>query len=109
MPTRLVDYDILTSGQVKPGIVTFQMTNRGKASHSMLVSRTDLAINQLPKNAKGQFDTAGAGQTTLSESATIAPGGTGQLTVTLPKGRYVLVCNLDDHFARAMVQPLVVG
>ena len=38
----------------------------------------------------------------------IAPGASSWVTVTLPAGRYEIVCNLPGHYAAGMYAQLVV-
>ena len=63
------------------GTYTFTIKNTGTMPHNLVVN--------------------GAGVDHES-SATIEPGGTGQLTVTLQQGSYELWCSVDGHKDRGM-------
>ena len=43
---------------------------------------------------------------TEGEVPDVEPGAGGKLTVTLPAGKYVLLCNLPGHFAGGMYTEL---
>ncbi len=45
----------------------------------------------------------------LGEVADLEPGKDGTLTVSLPAGKYVLLCNLPGHFAGGMYATLDVS
>ena len=53
---------------------------------------------------------SGAAAHEASTITTIAPGTTGWTTITLPPGRYELICNIAGHYAAGMYAALdVVG
>lgn len=70
--------NIVTAGKVR-----FQLKNIGEDDHDISVRRRR----------------AGATATT---SEVVRPGRVGELTVTLPAGRYVVFCSIADHAARGM-------
>ena len=75
------------------GKITFTVRNSGKTKHEFVVIRTNLAPAKLPvKN--GRASEKGA----KGEIGNLPPGSTKRLTLTLPKGRYVLICNLAGHY-----------
>lgn len=81
------------------GSVTFVVTNDGEIEHEFVVFKTDLAADKLPLSADGTVvDEEGAGVTAVDEIAEFAPGTTENLTVDLPAGHYVLICNVPTHY-----------
>ena len=90
------------------GPVTFHVSNTGpKDKHEMVVVRTDLANRKLPVLADGSVDEeAGVGITAIGEIEDVLVGTSGDVTLTLPAGHYVMFCNLVDdqgiHYAKGM-------
>ncbi len=85
------------------GPVTFSLTNKGTTVHEFVVFRTDLAADALPLSPDGtEVDEEAAGLTLVDEVEDIATGGSPSLTVTLPAGHYVLICNLPAHYTSGM-------
>jgi len=81
------------------GSVTFDVTNNGKIDHEFVVFKTDLAADKLPLSADGEtVDEEGGGVTAVDEIAEFGPGTTKSLTVDLPAGHYVLICNVPTHY-----------
>ena len=75
------------------GSITFTVRNRGKTRHEFVVIRTNVAADKLPvKNGRASEK----GQ--KGEIGNLAPGATKRLTLTLAKGKYVLICNLSGHY-----------
>ena len=67
---RLTDYDvILSETSVGAGKVELAIDNVGGFVHELLVVRTDLAIDELPKTADGRFDETGSPAMTVVASA----------------------------------------
>ena len=71
-----------------PGTYTFQISNEGKFAHNLTVSGPAVSAAAAPD---------------------IAPGQSGQLTVTLMKGSYELWCSIDGHKDLGMDIHLAVG
>lgn len=85
------------------GKITFVVTNRGKVTHEFVVLRTDVAPAKLPvKNGRASEK----GQ--KGEIGNLPAGATKRLTLTLPKGKYVLICNLSGHYRAGQHAALVV-
>ena len=83
------EYSITPSKtSLPPGTYTFQIGNEGKFAHNLTVS--------------GPAVSAAA-------SSEIAPGQSGQLTLTLMKGSYELWCSIDGHKDLGMDIHLAVG
>ena len=90
-----------TSGAAGP--VTFDVSNGGTTVHEFVVLRTDLAPDKLPLTEDGtEVDEEGAGITAVDEVENVAVGATTPLTVDLPAGHYVVLCNLPAHYPSGM-------
>ena len=94
--TNLTDYRVNpTRDATAAGPTSFAIDNRADTTtHEFVVVRTDLDPAHLPTDEDGAFD----------EKENIGPGEQAPLTVDLKPGRYVLLCNLEDHYARGMYQ-----
>lgn len=100
---------VLTSatGNVAAGKVVFDITNNGPSSHELLAFRTDLPEDQLPLGPDGRIN-EDALPKPLDTTTDLSAGTQRSLTVTLAPGRYVLVCNLLNHYKLGMHTVLVV-
>lgn len=93
--------------EANAGEITFHVHNDATdLTHEFVIFKTDLAPDQLPVDADGVVDEAGAGLTFVDEVEDVTPGTSQDLTVTLDPGNYVLVCNANDnnemHYAHGM-------
>lgn len=86
----------LSRTSVPAGSVLFTVRNSGKLSHQFIVLRTSLAAAKLPMKGS-QVDLKKAGKV-LGQIPRLAPGKTMRVMLTLPRGRYVLLCNLPAHY-----------
>lgn len=102
--------------RVPAGRVSFVIGNMGWRTHEMVVLplAPGQGAGQRVPGPDGRVDEAGS----LGEaSASCAPGAgegitsgaVGWVTLTLPPGRYELVCNLRNHYANGMHQAFVVS
>jgi uncharacterized cupredoxin-like copper-binding protein len=92
---KLKEFKVLASGTtVKAGKVTFTVTNVGKINHEMVVMKSNLPPGKLPVNANHRVPEKGV----VGEAGDIHPGQTKKVTLTLPAGRYVLLCNIAGHY-----------
>jgi hypothetical protein len=113
---RLTDYDvILSTSSVSSGKVELAIDNTGGFAHEILVVRSNLAIDELPKTPEGLFDEQRAGVTIVASAEDIPAGGTATITEKLAAGGYFLICNRPaepgdslSHFAHFMYAPLTV-
>ncbi len=82
---------------VPAGKVTFTLKNTGTIEHEMIVLKTDTAVDQLEvTNGKvSEADSQG-------EVPELAVGKSGAVTLDLKAGKYVLVCNIKDHYPMGM-------
>jgi len=100
---------------VPHGVVSFLVKNEGVVDHEMVI--LPLAGSQVVGTRKfgadAKIDEAG----NLGEASNSGGQGAGEgikprasswLTVTLPPGRYELVCNLTGHYASGMYSGLTV-
>lgn len=100
---------------VAHGPVSFLVTNAGTISHELVI--LPLPESQIPgtrpigSDAKiHEVGSLGEASNTCAEGTGqgILPGTSGWVTVTLPPGRYGLVCNLPGHYAAGMYTQLTV-
>ena len=66
----------LPSKTLSAGTYTFKVTNKGKFAHNLTVDGAGVQDKATP---------------------TLAPGSTGDLTVSLQKGSYEFYCSVDSH------------
>lgn len=84
---------------VAAGPTTFTLTNSGTKKHEMVVLKTDEAFDALAIDAATNRVSEA---TTLGEVGETDIGKVGTLTLDLTPGKYVLVCNLEKHYAQGM-------
>ncbi|MGZ4695014.1 MAG: cupredoxin domain-containing protein [Acidimicrobiales bacterium] len=105
----LVEHKIDPSNtKAKAGTVTFDIRNDGTETHEFLVVKSDLDPKALPLDEEGAVDEKGEGLEFIDEREDIEPGGTAKLTVDLQPGKYVLLCNLEDHYSMGMATAFTV-
>ncbi len=91
------------------GPITITAPNQGKLVHELVLIRTDLPLAKLPTDSAGDVNEDAFPESKLpGEISETQPGATGKLTVTLPAGRYVMLCNVPGHYQAGMVGNLVV-
>ncbi|MEK6328795.1 MAG: hypothetical protein AABM66_14915, partial [Actinomycetota bacterium] len=84
--------------EVSAGSITFATTNEGPDDvHEFVVIKTDLAAGDLPVDANGAVDEAGAGMEVIGEIEDIAVDASLSVTLDLTAGSYVLICNIYDE------------
>jgi uncharacterized cupredoxin-like copper-binding protein len=98
------------------GEISFLVTNGGSVTHELIILplRGSQIVGTRRSGGDGRIDEAGS----VGEASNSCGGGTGQgvlpgasgwVTVTLPPGRYELVCNLPGHYAAGMYSQLTVN
>lgn len=98
------------------GEISFLVTNAGSVTHELVILplRGSQIVGTRRSGGDGKIDEAGS----LGEASNSCGSGTGQgvlpgtsgwVTVTLPPGRYELVCNLPGHYAAGMYSQLTVS
>ena len=107
---------VASPGTAAAGTVSLQVTNTGVITHELVVLplAAGQRIGARVVGADGKVDEAGSvGEVSSSCGASagegLTAGGTGWTTLTLPAGRYELVCNLPGHYAAGMYTELDVG
>jgi uncharacterized cupredoxin-like copper-binding protein len=92
----------VSTHDAKAGPVTFAVTNASKQLvHEMVLSPVKDGKTPLPYDKAGQkVDEDAAGH--LGEVAELEPGKSGALTVDLKPGKYILYCNIPDHYILGM-------
>jgi uncharacterized cupredoxin-like copper-binding protein len=98
----------LDQTEVPAGKVTFVVVNGSKdIIHEMLVSPIPSGDAALPYVAdENRIDEEKAGH--LGEVSELEPGKSGELTVDLTPGKYILFCNIPGHFMNGMWAVLTV-
>jgi len=101
---RLINYGVRPSAtSTAPGRVSFVVHNADNVPHNLVVLRTDIAPRSLPVTGEhGRAREVGYQGATvrLRDEETV------HLTLTLPAGRYLLICNVPGHYQRGMVAVL---
>lgn len=78
------------------GKVTFDVTNDGKATHEMVVIRTNKKAADLGSGAR--VPEAGS----AGETGDIKAGASKSVTLALKPGHYALICNINGHYMAGM-------
>ena len=98
---------------VAAGEVSLWMANLGWRPHELVVLplAQGQGVGQRPTGTDGKIDEAGSlGEASASCAAGdgdgVVPGATGWTTLTLPAGRYELVCNYPGHYRAGMYAEL---
>jgi uncharacterized cupredoxin-like copper-binding protein len=99
----------LDKNAVSAGTTTFVIDNVGSMHHEMAIFKTDLAPGKLPLTDENKVDEEKAGLLAEAVYATPVRGdedhrirdGRGvNFTIDLEPGNYVLLCNLEGHYAK---------
>jgi uncharacterized cupredoxin-like copper-binding protein len=116
LQVTLKEWSVETSKQqVKPGPVTFQVSNQGTMQHDFVVIKSDLPPDGLPVNDTGLVSESQVN--TVSHMVPFAAGSTQSLTLDLTPGKYLLICNIVEmpqggkpvsHYRNGMVASLLV-
>ena len=92
---KLKEFKMITSAKTAAaGKVTFTVRNVGKINHEMVVMKTSLPPGKLPVNTNHRVPEKGV----VGEAGDVHPGQTKKVTLTLPAGKYVLLCNIAGHY-----------
>jgi len=83
---------------VKAGEVTFTFDNTGTRQHEMVILKTDTPADQLEVGADNKVSE----DTSVGEIGETDAGKTVVKTFDLAAGNYVLVCNIEKHYAQGM-------
>jgi uncharacterized cupredoxin-like copper-binding protein len=110
----LTEWEIKVDKKIaQTGKVTFKAANKGTKMHEVVILKTDLPVDALEVvNGRVNEKTAG---TVIGEIEGFVPGGKEEMAFDLPKGRYVLFCNLLEanegkgHYQNGMRVSFTVG
>ena len=98
---------------IPPGRISFVAENMGWRTHELVILplKAGSLTGQRVPGPDGKVDENGSlGEASASCAAGagegIPAGAVGWITVTLPPGRYELVCNVTNHYADGMHQEL---
>ncbi len=100
---------VISANAHTAGDVTFHLDNRGTVPHEFLVVATDMSGTMLLDSVDAT--TNRIDEETLDvvdEQQEYEPGTTATLTVTLPKGHYVVMCNIEGHYKNGMFADLII-
>jgi uncharacterized cupredoxin-like copper-binding protein len=96
-PVKVIEKEFkVTPTPVKApaGFISFKVKNTGALAHQFIVLKSKVAASKLPiKNNKAVLV-----GTVKGKLASVAPGQTKTLTLKLPAGKYILLCNLPAHY-----------
>jgi len=87
----------LSAASLPAGNVTFTVTNSGTTDHEFVVLQTNTAHGALPPDPANPNTVLETGL--LGKIQSLAPHASGQLTLTLPAGNYVVLCNNAAHYS----------
>jgi copper binding plastocyanin/azurin family protein len=95
---ELTEWRVIVSNPApQVGPLTLVVKNTGAVAHDLTILKTDLPADQIPQAAgKAREDGKVAGTPSLN------PGQSRLLTLTLPPGKYVFICNEQGHYALGM-------
>ena len=84
----------------KAGEVAFVVKNKGKLEHEFILLRTKKPGHKLPPRSDEPQKVSEPGF--AAELEDIEPGHTIVLALPLKQGHYVLLCNIEGHYAGGM-------
>lgn len=92
----------LDKAEVPAGKVTFHAVNDSKSMiHEMILAPVADAAQALPYDTETmRVDEDKAGH--LGEVSELDPGKSGELSLDLPAGTYIVLCNIPGHYALGM-------
>jgi uncharacterized cupredoxin-like copper-binding protein len=95
------------TADVGAGKVTFAVRNDGSAKHELVVLQSSDANLQVDDKT-GKASEEAAGVKHIGEIDGLDAGKTKALTLDLPAGTYLLICNIPGHYHLGMVAKLIV-
>ncbi len=91
------------------GEIKLTAPNTGKAPHELVLVKFGGDPGKLPTQAGGEANEGAFPESALpGEIGETEPGASGTLTVTLPAGKYVMLCNVPGHYKAGMYGTLIV-
>ena len=109
-----VDPDQITA---QAGWITFQAMNAGTMAHELVILRTDLNPANLPQIAEKDHKGSVTGLIVNEDHAAVEPieeieefpaDSLKEKKILLAPGRYVLFCNVPEHYTKGMYASLLV-
>lgn len=101
------DFEIaIDPTDVAGGEVAFSINNEGPSAHEFVVIESDDAPGDLTVE---DGEVTEDGLNVIGEAEDIAPSTTADLTLTLPEGQYVIICNVPGHYEQGMYTGLKVS
>ena len=98
----LKDFSItLDKSSIEAGKITFKIDNAGPATHELALFKTDLEASKLPV-VNNLVPEDSPQLELIDEAESIKSGSSKKLTVDLPAGHYVLICNVLAHYGQGM-------
>jgi uncharacterized cupredoxin-like copper-binding protein len=99
----------LSAGTHTAGDVTFDLSNRGTIPHEFLVVATDKTAKELlemvdPNTNRIDEEILDV----VDEQPEYDAATTAELTLTLPEGHYVVMCNIEGHYKNGMYADLTI-
>jgi uncharacterized cupredoxin-like copper-binding protein len=105
---READFKISAIHPPTSGDVDFRVHNEGPDQHEFIIARSE--SGRLPLRSDGvTIDEEALEKSEVGALEPDRPGGTRDLSVHLPPGRYVLFCNMTGHYMGGMHTTLVVS
>ncbi|MEZ4866005.1 MAG: hypothetical protein R3C14_32115 [Caldilineaceae bacterium] len=101
---------LASTNAVEDKKVTFRVTNISLSPtrpHELVVIKTDLAPDQLPRLENGAADESQL--QVIARTTRLLPGESAMLKLKLKKGNYVLICNIGGHYSLGMYTGFRVG
>lgn len=100
LDVALHDYAIAVAPRsVRSGTVTLSVVNEDAAPHNVVLISTDLPPARLPTIGI-RVDESSPTLVVVARTPTLRPGGAGDVTASLARGRYILVCTVPHHYVR---------
>jgi uncharacterized cupredoxin-like copper-binding protein len=100
---KLSNFKITGASSAKAGKVTFKVKNAASFEHELVVIKTSTKASKLKTTSSGKAVTTGKrGEVEVGGSATK------NLTLTLKKGHYALICNVGNHYKQGMYKDFTV-
>ncbi len=85
-------------GVVETGEITFAVSNVGDRQHELVVLQSAFAPDALPVDGDEEFVLEDQ-VNVIARTDRIISGATASLTLSLSPGFYMLICNLESHYA----------
>jgi len=106
------EFSITLASPLVAGQNTLDVSNTGSFAHELKIVKAD-NFAALPIAADGSVNETALGAAVIAVLPKIANGASGTLSVSLPAGNYVLICNLgtgaNNHAAKGMHTDITVG